>query len=236
MTVDDARVRIEVAGFEITEEKRLPNDFGIQLKVNGPGFNGVSVSIYDKGTYLVQGNNKGKVETVLSQTPTSESQHSDSSTAQSIALAHAEPAIALPDSGSYESYQKRIFVVHGHDDKTRTELQLALLQLGLEPFVLANTSGGSLTIIEALEKEMGPGADRVRYGIVLLTPDDMGYSKAAGHEQARPRARQNVVLEMGMLISAIGRQNDKTSPYSRKGILKYHPTRTEFSAYSLNLT
>ena len=103
MTVDDARVRIKAAGFEITEEKRLPNDFGIQLKVNGPGFNGVSVSIYDKGTYLVQGNNKGKVETALSQTLTSDSTHSDSSTAPSITLAHAEPAVALPDSGNYES-------------------------------------------------------------------------------------------------------------------------------------
>ena len=84
-----------------------------------------------------------------------------------------------------------------------------------------------MTIIEALEKEMGPGADRVRYGIVLLTPDDMGYSKAAGHEQARPRARQNVVLEMGMLISAIGRQNvailkkgDLEIPSDADGILR----------------
>ena len=35
----------------------------------------------------------------------------------------------------------------------------------------------------------------------------MGYSKADGETKAQPRARQNVVLEMGMLISSIGRKN-----------------------------
>jgi len=35
----------------------------------------------------------------------------------------------------------------------------------------------------------------------------MGYSKADGAENVQPRARQNVVLETGMLISAVGRPN-----------------------------
>ena len=35
----------------------------------------------------------------------------------------------------------------------------------------------------------------------------MGYVKASKPEDAQPRARQNVVLEMGMLIAAIGRKN-----------------------------
>ena len=48
---------------------------------------------------------------------------------------------------------------------------------------------------------------RQRFGIVLLTPDDIGYAKADGDKEAQPRARQNVVLEMGMLISALGRKN-----------------------------
>jgi predicted nucleotide-binding protein len=40
-----------------------------------------------------------------------------------------------------------------------------------------------------------------------MTPDDVGYSKGDGPDKAEPRARQNVVLEMGMLISALGRAN-----------------------------
>jgi len=73
--------------------------------------------------------------------------------------------------------------------------------------VLANTGGGGLTIIEALEREIGDKEGQAKFGIVLLTPDDMGYAKDSGAENAEPRARQNVVLEMGMLLSAIGRSN-----------------------------
>lgn len=102
---------------------------------------------------------------------------------------------------------KRVFVVHGHDDQAREQLELVLHKLGLDPFVLANTGGGGLTIIEALEKEIGPNKSNARFGIVLMTPDDIGYAKSAGTDSAEPRARQNVVLEMGMLISAVGRGN-----------------------------
>lgn len=100
----------------------------------------------------------------------------------------------------------KIFVVHGHDRASREQLELILHKLGLEPFVLANTSGGGLTIIEALELEIGREGNS-KFGIVLLTPDDMGYTKLEGADKAQPRARQNVVLEMGMLISAVGRKN-----------------------------
>ncbi len=109
--------------------------------------------------------------------------------------------------GSNTRAAKKVFVVHGHDPQTREQLELILHKLGLYPFVLANTGGGGLTIIEALEREIGPEEGQARFGIVLLTPDDIGYAKADGEKKAEPRARQNVVLEMGMLIAAIGRSN-----------------------------
>lgn len=101
----------------------------------------------------------------------------------------------------------KVFVVHGHDQTSREQLELILHKLGLDPFVLQNTGGAGLTIIEALEQEIGPDAAEVKFGIVLLTPDDFGYSKTEGADKAQPRARQNVVLEMGMLLSSIGRKN-----------------------------
>jgi predicted nucleotide-binding protein len=100
----------------------------------------------------------------------------------------------------------KIFVVHGHDHASREQLELIIHKLGLEPFVLANTSGGGLTIIEALEANIGKGG-HYGCGIVLLTPDDMGYAQLDGAEKTQPRARQNVVLEMGMLMAAVGRRN-----------------------------
>lgn len=108
---------------------------------------------------------------------------------------------------SYNTENKKVFVVHGHDSVAREQLELVLHKLGLFPFVLQNSSGGGLTIIEALEQEIGPNANQARFGIVLLTPDDMGYVKSDAPDNAQPRARQNVILEMGMLISAIGRAN-----------------------------
>jgi len=101
----------------------------------------------------------------------------------------------------------KVFVVHGHDQTSREQLELILHKLGLDPFVLQNTGGAGLTIIEALEQEIGPDAAEVKFGIVLLTPDDFGYAKTDGVDKAQPRARQNVVLEMGMLLSSIGRKN-----------------------------
>ena len=201
MTLEEAKEGLQRAGFTIVQEKTLANGTGIQLKVNGPGFSNVSVNVYDKGTYNVQGNNTDQVDKVLSESLSDNS--SPSVSLNSNATSHV-PSV---DSTTPDQEREKIFVVHGHDGKARMELQLALLQLGLEPFVLANTSGGGLTIIEALEKEIGPGADRIRFGIVLLTPDDMGCSKSDGPKKLKPRARQNVILEMGMLISAIGRPN-----------------------------
>jgi len=114
---------------------------------------------------------------------------------------------SAPCTPNEASNNKRVFVVHGHDTATREQLELILHKLYLEPFVLANTAGGGLTIIEALESEMTSSGDRSRFGIVLMTPDDIGYCKTDGPEKAEPRARQNVVLEMGMLIAALGRPN-----------------------------
>ena len=118
----------------------------------------------------------------------------------------AEPSAAPPPVASAKPKSK-VFVVHGHDTVAREQLELVLHKLGLDPYVLANTGGGGLTIIEALENNIGGTTDAAKFGIVLMTPDDVGYSKRDGDSKAEPRARQNVVLEMGMLISSLGRPN-----------------------------
>lgn len=44
------------------------------------------------------------------------------------------------------------------------------------------------------------------FGVVLATPDDEGYRANRPDEKAY-RARQNVVLELGMLLTKLGRPN-----------------------------
>lgn len=100
---------------------------------------------------------------------------------------------------------RKIFVVHGHDSVAREQLERILMILDLEPMVIQNTGGAGLTLIEALEGEIGKdfASD---FGIVLMTPDDMGFSKKDGETEAQARARQNVVLELGMLLSSLTRK------------------------------
>jgi predicted nucleotide-binding protein len=115
-------------------------------------------------------------------------------------------AVKLPESvENTDPYATRIFVVHGHDDPAREQLERILLILGLEPFVLQNTSGGGMTIIEALERQIGKEPE-AKFGIILMTPDDMGYASRDGADRIQPRARQNVVMEMGMLLASLTRQ------------------------------
>ncbi|GLR50472.1 nucleotide-binding protein [Shinella yambaruensis] len=96
----------------------------------------------------------------------------------------------------------KIFVVHGHDMTALEQLELVLRRLNLDPYILQNNDGGSNTIIEALEQQI---YDEAAFGIVLMTPDDFGYAKAKGEDASQPRARQNVILELGMVLASLGR-------------------------------
>ncbi len=97
---------------------------------------------------------------------------------------------------------KKVFVVYGHDQVARTQLEVMLRRWDLEPLILDQLPHSGRTIIEELEACL----DQANYGIVLATPDDIGYPK---NEELKwkYRARQNVVLELGMLLSRLGRKN-----------------------------
>ena len=104
-----------------------------------------------------------------------------------------------------EKSTKKIFIVHGHDTVARDQLELALLRLNLQPYVLMNHSASGQTLIEALEGHIGKDYSSA-FGIVLMTPDDRGYAIKDGEGKIEPRARQNVILETGMLLSSLTRK------------------------------
>jgi predicted nucleotide-binding protein len=101
---------------------------------------------------------------------------------------------------------KRIFIVHGHDIKVLERLELILRRLGLEPYMLIKDAGTGGTLIEELEGKIGKEGSAV-FGIVIMTPDDIGYAVREGADKARNRARQNVILEMGMMLASLTRKN-----------------------------
>lgn len=193
--LDDLQTIICGCGFTIKEIK--DQEHGHQIRTN----EGAVVNWYTStGKVQIQGK-----RTVQEKLEDAWSSYTGSASQKASIVAEDTPVPTAPSNPA--SANKKVFVVHGHDSVSREQLELVIHKLGLNPFVLANTSGSGLTIIEALESEIGTNSNQARFGIVLMTPDDMGHSKSDGIDSIQPRARQNVVLEMGMLISAVGRGN-----------------------------
>jgi predicted nucleotide-binding protein len=108
-------------------------------------------------------------------------------------------AAASPVRASEMKRGKRVFIVHGRDEEAKQSVARCIDQLGLEAVILHEQPNQGRTIIEKFEDY----AD-ASYAIILLTPDDVGASKDREGE-TRPRARQNVILELGFFIGRLGR-------------------------------
>ena len=93
---------------------------------------------------------------------------------------------------------KKVFIVHGHDDNLKSEVALFIERQGLESVILHQQASGGKTIIEKLEERSDVG-----FAIILYTPCDVG--RVASAKRNNPRARQNVVFEHGFFIGKIGR-------------------------------
>ncbi|MCE9582750.1 MAG: nucleotide-binding protein [Planctomycetes bacterium] len=112
--------------------------------------------------------------------------------------------------------KKRVFVVHGSDDGAKSEIAHLLGKVGLEPIILHEQATGGRTIAEKLEKYSDVG-----FAVVIMTLDDHGgpgLAKAASFIGDKPRARQNVVLELGYFWGALGR--DRVCALLKRGVEK----------------
>lgn len=133
--------------------------------------------------------------------------------AQGYVMAALKTAI---DMGEYEppleenekvskTSNKKVFVVHGHDEKIKNQTEIFLKNVGLEPIVLHRQPDEGQTIIEKFEKHSDVG-----YAFILLTPDDIGYpsteeNKEESEKKKNLRARQNVIFEFGYFVGKLGR-------------------------------
>ena len=106
---------------------------------------------------------------------------------------------------------RKVFVVHGHDEALRETVARFLDRLGLSPIILHEQPNRSRTIIEKFTDYSD-----VCFAVVLLTADDLGGSKEAPIESYQPRARQNVILELGFFLGKLGR--DKVCPLYERGV------------------
>ncbi|KUM55160.1 TIR domain-containing protein [Rheinheimera sp. EpRS3] len=103
-------------------------------------------------------------------------------------------------SDGQETSSNKVFVVHGHDETLLNQVARYLEKLQIEPVILFEQPGKGQTIIEKLESN-----SNVSFAIVLFTPDDTGGKAADGSVAHKPRARQNVVLELGYFLGRLSR-------------------------------
>lgn len=99
--------------------------------------------------------------------------------------------------------QLTVFISHvhdGYDEEAIATLAEFIENSGLKPVMLDEQPIKGQTIIDKFEEQ----ADEAGFAIVLLTPDDVGSSKATG--KRKPRARQDVIFELGYLLGGLGRQ------------------------------
>lgn len=101
-----------------------------------------------------------------------------------------------------EIKSNKVFVVHGRDEEMKQTVARTLGKLELDPIILHEKPHKGRTIIEKFTDYSD-----VSFAVVLLSPDDLAYQKDEKPENAKFRARQNVIFELGYFIGKLGRKN-----------------------------
>ncbi len=96
---------------------------------------------------------------------------------------------------------KKVFIVHGHDEAAINEVARTLEHDSFEPIILREQPDNGNTIIEKIEENSDVG-----YAVVLYTPCDEGRDANKKDAPLMKRARQNVVFEHGYLMGLLSRK------------------------------
>lgn len=95
-------------------------------------------------------------------------------------------------------------MVHSHDKEMKRAVAQMLIEQDLEPIILdEQPDQGLKTIIGKIIFYI----EDVSFAVVLFSPDDKGYITEQGPKNAKSRARQNVILELGLCVGKLGRDN-----------------------------
>lgn len=175
--LDEIRAILDEHGYTVKSEIALAQG-GTQLRcAEGP-----IVNIFDTGTVQCQGKAKDALELLLYGPKT------------------AGPSGGTQGKRSVATTPVEVFVVYAHGTTSKVETEAMLRRWNLKPILLDQVPVEGLTLIEKLEKyrQIAP------FAVVLADAVDV-YLNDAGEKEFR--ARQNVVLELGMMLAYLGRPN-----------------------------
>lgn len=105
---------------------------------------------------------------------------------------------------------RSVFVVHGRDNEAKHEVARLLERLNLKAIVLHEQPSRGKTIVEKIECY-----SEVAFAVVILSPDDVG-ALATEQSNLGPRARQNVILDLGYMVARLGR--DRVCALVKQGV------------------
>ena len=112
----------------------------------------------------------------------------------------AQPAVAPPiQQPPAMPNPARVFVVHGRNDSRKAAVSALLSSLGLQPVVLHEQPNMGRHLLTKFIDE----AELATFAVIVMSADDIG---GLNPEGLRPRARQNVILELGYFISHLGQE------------------------------
>ena len=109
------------------------------------------------------------------------------------------PVRPTRSAASDSRHPNRVFVVHGRNENARSAVTGHLRHLGLEPIVLHDQPNMGRHLLTKFIQE----AELVTFAVVVMTDDDVGGVTEA---ELAPRARQNVILELGYFIAHLGQE------------------------------
>jgi len=121
------------------------------------------------------------------------------SVADKLGLSETEPEASVPAVSSGEA-DDRVLIVYGRNEEAKEKVARFLMKLQLEPILLDEQAARGRTLIEKFETQWP-----VAFVVVLLTGDDVG-GLAPEPRKLRPRARQNVIFELGFSIAKLSRE------------------------------
>jgi predicted nucleotide-binding protein len=169
------RSKLLAAGFRVSEERRTGNGDGWRLDLDC----GAIVNLFDTGSMSVQGTNTERVREVI---------RASHAATQNPCLASKRPASTT-----------RVLLV-GPQGRTRHKLEAILEDWSLEPVLLRQLGSGGQTVVEKVQQ----ARQIATFAVVLVTPDHEGQKKRKTRQKAF-RARQKVVLQLGLVLACFGR-------------------------------